>query len=74
MLIPTGNLLLRGFRWIVAPLTSMLKMTGSSDLVPRELRTDEVIGGSGRADETVVNLSKSSKSRKVVKSQKTSKT
>ena len=63
----------QGFRWIAAPLTSMLKTTGSSDLAPRELGTDEVVGGSGRADETVVDLSKSSKIRRIVKSQKTSK-
>ena len=63
MVIPTGLSLPKVFRWIAAPLTSMLKMTGSSDLAPRELGTDEVVGGSGRADETVVDLSKSSKSR-----------
>ena len=40
----------------------MLKTTGSSDLAPRELETDEVVGGGGRADETVVDSSKSSKS------------
>ena len=51
----------------------MLKTTGSSDLAPRELGTDEVVEGSGRADETVVDSSKSSKSQRIVKSQKTSK-
>ena len=51
----------------------MLKMTGSSDLALRKLGTDEVVGGSGRADETVVDLSKSSKSQRIVKSRKTSK-
>ena len=40
----------------------MLKVTGSSDLVPRELGTDEIIGDGGRADETVVDSSKLSKS------------
>ena len=36
----------------------MLKTTGSSDLAPRELETDEVVGGGGKADETVVDSSK----------------
>ena len=58
---------IQGFRWIAAPLTSMLKTTGSSDLAPRELGTDEVVGGGGRADETVVDSSKLSKSWRIVK-------
>ena len=45
----------------------MLKTTGSLDLAPRELGTNEVVGGGGRADETVVDSSKSSKSRRIVK-------
>ena len=49
----------------------MLKTTGLSDLTLRELGTDEVVGGGGRADETIVDLSKLSKSRKIVKSRKT---
>ena len=61
---------IQGFRWITAPLTSMLKTTRSSDLAPRELGTDEVVGNSGRADEKVVDLSKSSKSRRIVKKSK----
>ena len=73
VVIPTGSSLPRGFRWIAAPLTSMLKTTGSSDLAPRELGTDEVVGGGGRADETVVDSSKLSKSRRIVESRKTSK-
>ena len=44
----------------------MLKMTGLSDLALKGLGTDEVVGGSGRADETVVDSSKS-KSRRIVK-------
>ena len=51
----------------------MLKTTGSSDLAPRELGTDEVVGGSSRADETVVDLSKCQKveeSSKVEKPQR----
>ena len=62
-----------GFKWIVAPLTSMLKMTGLSDLALRELGTDEVVGGGGNADEMIVDSSKLSKSRGIVKSRKTSK-
>ena len=55
----------------MAPHTSVLKTTESSDLAPRELGTDEVVGGGGRADETVVDLSKWSKScQKVVKKSK----
>ena len=57
---------IQGFRWIAAPLTSMLKTTGSSDLALRELGTNEVVGGDARADETVVDLSKS-KSWRIVK-------
>ena len=39
----------------------MLMTTGSSNLAPRELATDEVVESGGRADETVVHLSKSVK-------------
>ena len=67
VVISTGLLLPRVFRWITAPLTSMLKTTGLSNLAPKELGTDEIVGGSGRADETVVDLSKSSKSQRIVK-------
>ena len=65
---------IQGFRWIAAPLTSMLKTTGSSGLsAPKAFRAenDEVVGGSGRADEMIVdpsNLVK--KSSKVEKPQK----
>ena len=55
---------IQGLKWIAASLTSMLKMTRSSDLAPRELGIDEAVGGGGRADETVMDLSKSSKVRK----------
>ena len=59
---------IRGFSKIVAALTSMLKTTGSSEeLAPKAFRAgnDEVVGGgSSRADETVVNLSKNEKSKK----------
>ena len=51
----------------MAPLTLMLKMTGSSNLVLRELKTDEVVGGGSRADKTVMDSFKLSKSRKIVK-------
>ena len=37
----------------------MLKPTGSSDLAPRELRANEVVEGSGKADDR--NLLKSKK-------------
>ena len=53
--------------FLLAPLTSMLKTTGSSDLAPRELRPDEVVEGGGRADKMVVDSSKWSKSRQKVK-------
>ena len=48
-------------------------MIWSSDLAPRELGTDQVVGGDDRADEMVVDLSKLSKSWEIVKSRKTSK-
>ena len=47
---------IQGFSRIVAPLTSMLKTTGSSDLAQRD-NDDEVVGGGDR------NLSKSKKSK-----------
>ena len=61
---------IRGFSKIDAPLTSMLKTTGSSEeLAPKVFRAgnDEVVGGGGgKADETVVDSSTSNneKSRK----------
>ena len=48
---------IQGFSKIVAPLTSMLKTTGSSDLAQRD-DDDEVVGGGGDR-----NLSKSKKSK-----------
>ena len=36
-------------------------------MAPRELETDEVVGGGGRADETVVDSSKLSKRQRIVK-------
>ena len=48
-------------------------MTRSLDLAPRELETDEVVSGGGKADKTIVDLSKLSKSWKIIKSRKTSK-
>ena len=48
---------IRGFSRIAAPLTSMLKTTGSSDLAQRD-DDDEVVGGGGDR-----NLSKSKKSK-----------
>ena len=52
---------IRGFSKIAALLTLMLKITGSSDLAPKELGADEVVGSSGKADNK--NLSKSKKSK-----------
>ena len=59
---------IRGFRKIAAPLTPILKTTGSFEvLAPRALGADnnEVVGGSdcGRVEETFKNLSKSRKSK-----------
>ena len=48
----------------------MLKTIRSSDLALRELETDEIVKGGGRANEMVMDLSKSSKSRGIVKSRK----
>ena len=45
----------------MAPLTSMLKTTELSNLASRELGTNEVVGGGGKADDR--NLSKSKKSK-----------
>ena len=43
---------------MATPLISMLKTIESSDLAPRELGTDEIVGGGGRANEMVVDLPK----------------
>ena len=60
---------IRGFSRIAAPLTSLLKTTGSSESAPKAFRADddEVVGGGGggRANGTVVNSSKNEKSRKL---------
>ena len=58
---------IQGFSKIAAPLTFLLKTTGLSDeSASKAFRTDDnevVGGGGGRADETVVDLSKSKKTR-----------
>ena len=56
---------IRGFSRIAAPLTSMLKTTGSSDSAPKAFRVDddEVVGVGGRSNETVKNSSKSKRSK-----------
>ena len=55
---------IRGFSKIAAPLTSMLKTTGSSDSAPRlGADDDKVVGGGGKAEDQ--NLSKSKKSKNV---------
>ena len=65
---------IQGFSRIAAPLTSMLKTTGSSGLsAPKAFRAEnnEVVEGGGRADEMIVDSSNSvEKSSKVEKSQK----
>ena len=59
---------IQGFKKIAAPLTSMLKTTGSSEQsAPRAFRAgnDEVVrGNGGKADETIMNSSKNKKSKK----------
>ena len=47
----------------------MLKTTGSSDMAPRKLRTDKVVGGSDRVDEMIIDLSKLSKVEELSKVQ-----
>ena len=56
---------IQDFSRVAAPLTSMLKTTGSSGSAPSMLEAeDEVVGGDGgRADEMARNLSKSKKSK-----------
>ena len=48
---------IRGFSRIAAPLTSLLKATGSLDSAPKAFRADddEVVEVGGRANGTVVN-------------------
>ena len=54
---------IQGFSKIAAPLTLMLKMIALADLMPRALEVDdnEIVKDSKRANETVVDLSKSKK-------------
>ena len=56
---------IQGFSRIAAPLTSLLKTIGSSESAPKAFRADDngVVGVGGRANETVVNLSKNKISR-----------
>ena len=54
---------IEGFSRIEALLTSILKMTGLSDLVPRLLGANKIIRGGGKALETIKNLSKCKKSK-----------
>ena len=53
---------IQGFSKMAATFTSMLKITGLSHLILRELGIDEVVGGSGKANN--MNLSKKSKNAK----------
>ena len=52
---------IRDFSRVVAPLTSLLKITGSSNLALRKLEANEVVRGSGKADDR--NLLKFKKSK-----------
>ena len=66
---------LQGFSRIAAPLTSMLKTTGSSDSAPRALGADndEVVGGdSGGTDETIDKSAKPKNIKKSLKAKKKS--
>ena len=60
---------IRAFNRIAAPLTSLLKTTGSSDSALKAFRANnnEVVGGCSRANETVVNLSKNDKSKNLTR-------
>ena len=57
---------IQGFSKIAAPITLLLKGTGSSDSALKGFKADdnEVVGVGGRANRTVVNLFKNEKSRK----------
>ena len=60
---------IQSFSRIVALLTSLLKTTELSESAPKAFKADDnevVSGGSGRANGTVVNLSKNEKSRKSI--------
>ena len=55
---------IQGFNRIAVPLTSILKTTrsfGLSTLKAFRAENNEVVGGGGRADETVIDSSKLSK-------------
>ena len=56
---------IQGFSRIAAPLTFILKTTGSSNSALKAFKADddEVVGVGGRADETFKNLSKSKKAK-----------
>ena len=70
VVIPTGSFI-QGFSKIAAPLTSMLRTSSSTDsstsATQIAVEYDGVDGGGGKSVE------KSSKSRRIVKSRKTSK-
>ena len=60
---------IQGFSRIATLLTLLLKATGSSDLALKVFRADnnEVVRVGGRANRTVVNLSKNKKSRNLTR-------
>ena len=61
---------IRGFDRIAILLTSLLNTTGLSKSAPKPFRADDdkvVGGGGGRVNETVMNLSKNEKSRKLTR-------
>ena len=61
---------IQSFSRIVALFTSLLKTTGlSEELAPKTFRANnnEVVGVGGKANETVVNLSKNNKSRNLTR-------
>ena len=58
---------IQGFNRIAVLLTTLLKITGLSELAPKAFRADDnkvVGGGGGKTNGIVVNLSKNKKSRK----------
>ena len=55
---------IQGFSRITATLISLLKTTRSSNLAPRELGANGVVGGDGKADDRNISKSKKSKNAK----------
>ena len=55
---------IRAFSSIAAPLTSILKTTGLSNLAPRELKANKVVRSSGKANDRNLSKSKNLKNAK----------